>query len=97
MVLMRKIWVFLLATMTFVVGGVGGLAYSGVKGSFASFRIACELLNTAEGTGALDKGQRADVVDRIARDMRQSSSKGEPQGIDLVEQLKTGCPKLPTW
>lgn len=94
---MRKIWVFLLVAIALAVGAFGGLAYSGVKGSFASFRIACELLNTAEGTGMLDKGQRADVVDRVVREMRKSAPSRELEGIGLVEQLKTGCPNLPNW
>jgi hypothetical protein len=89
--------VFLLATIAFVVGAVGGLAYTAAKGSFASFRIGCELLNTAEGAGMLDKGRRADVVERVIREMRKSASSGELQGIGLVARLKTGCPDLPKW
>jgi hypothetical protein len=94
---MRKIWVFLLATIAAAVGAFGGLAYTGAKGSLASFRIGCELLNTAEGASVLDKGQRADVVDRVIREMQKTASSGELQGVDLVEQLKTGCPNLPKW
>jgi hypothetical protein len=93
----RKFWVFLLAAIAFVSGAFATLAYSGMAGSFASFRIACELLNTAEAAGMLKREQRADVVDRVIGEMRKSGSDPNPQGVELVAQLKTGCPKLPPW
>lgn len=36
-------------------------------------RIACELLNKAEAAGMLEKAQRADVVDRVIREMHKSA------------------------
>ena len=93
---MHKFWVFLLAAIAFA-SEIATLAYSGVTGSFASFRIACQLLNTAEAARALDRTQRADVVDRVIGEMRKSGSDPNPQGVELVAQLKTGCPKLPPW
>ena len=93
---MHKFWVFLLAAIAFA-SGIATLAYSGVTGSFASFRIACQLLNTAEAARALDRTQRADVVDRVISAIATSVSGPDPQGIALVRQLKTGCPSLPSW
>jgi hypothetical protein len=92
----HKFWVFLLAAIAFA-SGIATLAYSGVTGSFASFRIACQLLNTAEAARALDRTQRADVVDRVISAIATSASGPDPQGIALVRQLKTGCPSLPSW
>ena len=94
---MRKFWVFLLAAIAFASGTIASLAYTGMTGSFASFRIACELLNTAEAAGMLGRAQRADVVDRVIREMRKSASGPDPKGLELVGQLKTGCANLPGW
>jgi hypothetical protein len=94
---MRKVWVFLLATVAFAIGAFVAVAYSGAKGSLASLRIACELLNTAEGTGMLDRAQRADVVDRAIREMHKSSAQPDTQITDFVGQFKTGCPNVANW
>jgi hypothetical protein len=94
---MRRLWVFLLGTIAFSAGAFVGIAYSGGTGSFASFRVACELLNSAEGAGMLDRAQRVDVVDRVVWEMRKSVSGVDPRGIEVVGQLKTGCPSLPSW
>lgn len=94
---MRKFWVFLLAAIAFALGTFATLAYSGTAGSLASFRIACELLDTAEAAGMLERAQRAVVVDRVIREMRKSASDPDPQGIQLIGQLKTGCLNLPSW
>ena len=67
---MRRLWVFLLATIAFSAGAFVGIAYSGGTGSFASFRVACELLNSAEAAGMLGRAQRADLVDRVVREMQ---------------------------
>ena len=80
---MRKIWVFLLAIVAFGIGAFGAAAYSGAVGSFASVRIACELLNTAEANGILVPQQRADVIDRTIRELQ------------FIEPFKTGCPAVP--
>ena len=93
----RKFWVFLLAAIAFASGAIATLAYSGAAGSFASFRIACELLNSAQAAGMLEKAQRADVVDRVIGEMRKSGSDPNPRGVELVGQLKMGCPNLPSW
>jgi hypothetical protein len=94
---MRKFWVFLFAAIAFASGAIATLAYSGVTGSFASFRIACELLDTAETAGMLEKAQRAKVVDGVVTEMQKSASGPDPQGVELIRQLKTGCPNLPSW
>ena len=94
---MRKIWVFLLAAIALVLGGFGTFVYGGISGSFAGIRIACEVLDTAEGSGILDKTQRADVVERFVQQMRKSKSSPDAQSLktlELFEQMKTGCPKL---
>jgi hypothetical protein len=96
---MRKLWVFLLAAVAFGAGVFAGLAYVGATGSLAGFRVACELLNTAEGAGLLEKAQRADVVERVVREMQRATSDTPRhlKGIELFEQFKTGCPNLPNW
>jgi hypothetical protein len=93
----RKLWVFLLAAIAFASGAFATLIYSGVAGSFASFTIACELLNTAEASGMLQRAQRTNVVDRVILEMRKSGSDPDPRGVELVGQLKVGCPNLPSW
>ena len=90
---MRKFWVFLLAAIAFVSGAFATLAYSGAAGSFASFRIACELLNSAQAAGMLEKAQRADVVDRVIGEMRKSGSDPNPKGVELVGAIEDGLPE----
>jgi hypothetical protein len=84
---MRNFWVFLFAAIAFAAGAITTLAYSGVTGSFASFRIACELLDTAETAGMLEKAQRAKVVDGVVTEMQKSASGPDPQGVELIRQL----------
>ena len=91
---MRKIWVFLLAIVAFGIGAFGAAAYSGAVGSFASVRIACELLNTAEANGILVPQQRADVIDRTIRELRKGS-RVDTELTQFIEQFKTGCPAVP--
>jgi hypothetical protein len=91
---MRKIWVFLLAAVALVVGGFGAMLYGGIAGSFGGIRIACELLETAERAAILDKAQRADVVERVLQTMRKGAGT-DAKAVELLEQMKTGCPALP--
>jgi len=91
---MRKIWVFLLAIVAFGIGALGATAYSGAVGSFASVRIACELLNTAEANGMLAPQQRADVIDRTIRELHKGA-RVDTEVTQFVGQFKTGCPAVP--
>jgi len=91
---MRKIWVFLLAAVALLVGGFGAVVYGGISASFAGFRIGCELLETAEGSSILDRTQRADIVERVVQAMRKDAPGTASKGVELLEQMKTGCPKL---
>jgi hypothetical protein len=88
---MRKIWVVLLAAVAFVLGGFGAALYGGISASFAGIRIGCVLLETAEGSSILDRTQRADVVERMVRAMRQTPGT-DAKGVQFLEQMKTGCP-----
>lgn len=94
---MRKIWVFLLAAIAFASSAVATLTYSVVTGSFASFRIGCELLSTAESAGLLERAQRTEVVDRVLREMRKSGSGAHPRGEEYIGQMRTGCSSPLNW
>ena len=91
---MRKIWVFLLAAIALILGAGGTLVYGGISGSFGGIRIACEVLDTAESSDTFDKTQRADVVERVVRQMRKSAPGTDPKAVEMIGQLKTGCPNL---
>lgn len=92
---MRKLWVFLLAVPAFLVGAFATIAYQGAVGSLESFRIACELLNTAESAGLLARAQRVDVVESTAKQLRKAAPATDENAMRILEQFKTGCPALP--
>jgi hypothetical protein len=94
---MRTFFIILLAVFAFALGGFGAIAYSGAKGSMASLRIACELLNTAEVAGVLSRQQRSDVVDRTILELNKSSARVDAQVTEFIGQFKAGCPTMPNW
>jgi len=92
---MRKLWVFLIAVPVFVVGAFLAVAYQGAVGSFASFRIACEVLNAGEAAGLMTRTQRADVVGRSIRTMQKATPRNGEAASHMLEEFKTGCPVVP--
>lgn len=92
---MRKIWVVMLSVVAFTLGAFVAMAYSGVGLSTSGIRIGCELLDQAETMQLLTKQQRADVVDRVHKNLQQSSPKKDTDLEKLFGQFKTGCPVPP--
>jgi hypothetical protein len=92
---MRKVVVIILAVVALGLGGIGGLVYGLMSDALGGVRVACAVLDTAEGSSWLDKAQRADVVDRFIREMNKNTSTPSKAGDGLNRvfmQLKTGCP-----
>lgn len=92
---MKKTWVVLLSALAFGAGAFGTMAYIGAEGSTTSFRIACELLNTAEVSNILTTRQRADIVDKVLRQLQPPSGERDVRIDQFGERMKSGCPNLP--
>lgn len=92
---MRKIWVFLLATLACAVGAIWTMSQIGQSGSNTGMRISCELLETAETSKIFTKEQRKDVVERVQRKLESYSGNGDKKAAEWIgQQLHAGCPIL---
>jgi len=89
---MRRIWVLLLAVVAYAMGAFGTMAYLGGNYSVTGMRIGCELLDRAEALGLLTKQQRANVVERVQKDIQRTSKTGDAETVSFIGKFKNGCP-----